>query len=117
MNGIEAAVGQALKSVEQWRTGCAGSIIIATAHRDAVARQFAAAGHKVAVIDASQNLSVSSDVIHFATMHRAKGLEFDDVVVIAPSAYLGDPRDTETRRKLIYVALTRAKRDAVLLKM
>ena len=50
-------------------------------------------------------------------MHRAKGLEFDRVIVIAPAAYFGDPRETETQRKLIYVALTRAKREALLLKM
>ena len=124
VSGIEAAVAQALKSVGQWRTegasDTAGSICViagSQAVRDGVARQFALAGHKVAVIDANQNLSAGSDVIHFATMHRAKGLEFDRVIVIAPAAYFGDPLETETQRKLIYVALTRAKREAVLLKM
>jgi superfamily I DNA/RNA helicase len=58
-----------------------------------------------------------SRCIHFATMHRAKGLEFDRVIVVAPAAYLGDPVDTEQKRKLIYVALTRAKRDALLVKV
>lgn len=123
VSGIEAAVAQALKSVGQWRAEGAsddvGSICIiasSQAVRDGVARQFSLAGHIVAVIDANQNLSVGSDVIHFVTMHRAKGLEFDQVIVIAPSAYLDDPRETETQRKLIYVALTRAKREAVLLK-
>lgn len=124
VGGIEAAVAQALKSVGQWRiegaSDDAGSICViasSQAVRDAVARQFVVAGLKTAVIDANQNLSVGSDVIHFATMHRAKGLEFDRVIVIAPAAYLGDPRETETQRKLIYVALTRAKREALLLKI
>ncbi len=124
VSGIEAAVAQALKSVGQWRAEVVsddgGSICIiasSQAVRDGVARQFGLAGHKVAVIDAIQNISVGSETIHFATMHRAKGLEFDRVIVITPSGYLGNPQETETQRKLIYVALTRAKREAVLLKM
>jgi hypothetical protein len=36
------------------------------------------------------------------------------VVVVAPSSYLGVPADTEGQRKLLYVALTRAKRGALL---
>jgi DNA helicase IV len=52
-----------------------------------------------------------------ATMHRAKGLEFDCVIVVTPKSYLGKPEETETQRKLLYVALTRAKRGALLLKM
>ena len=48
-------------------------------------------------------------------MHRAKGLEFDCVMVVAPKSYLGVAEETETQRKLLYVALTRAKRGAMLL--
>ena len=48
-------------------------------------------------------------------MHRAKGLEFDCVMVVAPKSYLGVPEEAETQRKLLYVALTRAKRGAMLL--
>jgi superfamily I DNA/RNA helicase len=50
-----------------------------------------------------------------ATMHSAKGLEFDRVIVVTPSGYLGVPTETEPTRKLICVALTRAKREALLL--
>lgn len=50
-----------------------------------------------------------------ATMHRAKGLEFDFVTVVAPSDYLGAPESTLNQRRLLYVALTRAKRGAQLL--
>jgi ATP-dependent exoDNAse (exonuclease V) alpha subunit len=42
-------------------------------------------------------------------------LEFDRVIVVAPKAYLGDPLETDSKRKLIYVALTRAKKEAALL--
>lgn len=53
-------------------------------------------------------------MVHLATMHRAKGLEFDCVVVIAPFSYLGPVEESEAKRKLLYVALTRAKRGALL---
>ncbi|MFD2379326.1 3'-5' exonuclease [Ottowia pentelensis] len=43
-------------------------------------------------ISAQNNHADARDAIHFATMHRAKGLEFENVIVIAPSSYLGMPR-------------------------
>ena len=52
---------------------------------------------------------------YLASMHRAKGLEFDEVIVIAPSEYLGDPLETDSKRKLIYVALTRTKKESALI--
>ena len=55
--------------------------------------------------------------MHFSTMHRAKGLEFDTVAVVAPDVFFGDPESTSDQRKLLYVALTRAKRSALLLRM
>jgi len=67
------------------------------------------------VIDENHNLSSSTEMVYFSTMHRAKGLEFDEVIVIGPSEYLGDPLETESKRKLIYVALTRAKKNAALI--
>ncbi|MDO8777988.1 MAG: AAA family ATPase [Burkholderiaceae bacterium] len=124
VDGVESAVTNALETVKRWRSqdedGHAGSIcIIANSKsvRDVLARQFGVAGYQTSVIDANQNLSAEGAAIHFATMHRAKGLEFDRVLVIAPSSFLAEPAETESQRKLIYVALTRAKREAVLLKL
>ena len=85
--------------------------------RDAMARQVGAAGFSTSVIDANQNLDADGKAIHFATMHRAKGLEFDCVLVVTPANYMGLPGETDEQRKLIYVALTRAKREAVLLRV
>ena len=123
VDGLEAAVAQALESVEGWqhlnadgRSGNTCIIANSQAVRDTIARQFLSRGYKTSVIDANQNLSTDAAAVHFATMHRAKGLEFDHVVVIAPSSFLGDFKETDSQRKLIYVALTRAKREAVLLK-
>lgn len=124
VDGLEAATTQALESVKGWQSlgadGHSGNTCIianSQAVRDAIARQFVSASYKTSVIDANQNLTDDAAAIHFATMHRAKGLEFDFVVVIAPSSFLGDPKETDSQRKLIYVALTRAKREAVLLKI
>ena len=109
--------------MKKWRNedddGYVGSTcVIANSQvvRDSLAKQFSSAGFATSVIDASQNLSADAKAVHFATMHRAKGLEFDRVIVIAPATYFGVPSDTEAQRKLIYVALTRAKRDALLIK-
>ena len=123
-SGMEAAITIALESTTKWHAedqdGYIRSVcVIASSHlvRDAFARQFGAVGHMTSVIDANKNLAADGGVIHFATMHRAKGLEFDRVIVVAPSSYFGLPSETDAQRKLIYVALTRAKRDAVLLKV
>lgn len=124
VGSVESAVTNALEAVKRWRghdaEGHADSTcIIANSKsvRDVLARQFEVAGYQASVIDANQNLAADGAAIHFATMHRAKGLEFDRVIVIAPSSFFSEPKETESQRKLIYVALTRAKREALLLKI
>ena len=64
----------------------------------------------------SSNHADASGTVHFSTMHRAKGLEFDIVIVVAPESFFGDPDMTSSQRKLLYVALTRAKRLALLIR-
>ena len=119
---VETAIAKTLETVKRWQGQDAGAhpgstcvITNTQAVRDLVARQFVGAGYKTSVIDANQNLSGDAAAIHFATMHRAKGLEFDHVVVVAPSNYLADVAETEGQRKLIYVAITRAKKEATLI--
>ena len=121
---METAIASTLECVRKWRAededGHARSICVIVSSktvRDAMARQVAVAGFSTSVIDANQNLDGDGKAIHFATMHRAKGLEFDCVLVVTPASYMGLPEDTEAQRKLIYVALTRAKREAVMLKV
>jgi superfamily I DNA/RNA helicase len=124
VNGMEQAIELAIASVKKWREADAGGQINSTcviassqAVRDSLAKQFTVAGFAISVIDANQNAPADVNAISFATMHRAKGLEFDRVIVVTPSSYLGSPQDTESQRKLIYVALTRAKREAILVKI
>jgi hypothetical protein len=49
-----------------------------------------------------------SDAVRVATMHRAKGLEFDEVVLFLPTDW-GSKR-VDNSQRLLYVATTRAKR-------
>lgn len=123
-DGLEAAAkiaGDYIKSLRAASDGDALPSICVIAsnekNREAMFRQLQAAGLAGVTITAQSNHSDSHDVVHFATMHRAKGLEFDAVVVVAPIGYLGVPEDTQNQRKLIYVALTRAKRAAMLIKL
>jgi hypothetical protein len=53
-----------------------------------------------------------SKVARIATMHRAKGLEFDDVVLVLPKHWVEDGFEPSTNKRLQYVAITRAKRFA-----
>ena len=124
VDSVENAIKCAIEAVKGWQTqGVEGPIkstcVIASTKsmREALAKQFVHAGFKTSVIDANQNIASDAASIHFATMHRAKGLEFDRVVVIAPRSFFGDPNETGGERKLIYVALTRAKQGALLLKI
>jgi superfamily I DNA/RNA helicase len=53
-----------------------------------------------------------SKSIRIATMHRAKGLDFDEVVLLIPKNEKNFDLSIDTNKRLKYVALTRAKRIA-----
>jgi hypothetical protein len=44
-----------------------------------------------------------------STIHRAKGLEFERVLVLPPSPVRTDPTETAEETRILYVALTRAR--------
>ena len=122
VEGIEAAATHAIEFVRQWSAAQVDGVplsfcVIASSEksRDAIAGLIQAAGLRCVAITAQSNHADARDVVHLATMHRAKGLEFDCVMVVAPKSYLGVAEETETQRKLLYVALTRAKRGAMML--
>lgn len=123
-NGLEDAAAQVIGFLREVRQGIGDGeaptvCVIASSekNREALAKQVQGAGFSCVTITAQGNHSDSRGVVHFATMHRAKGLEFDFVVVVAPIAFFGEPEATQNQRRLMYVALTRAKRGAMLLKL
>jgi hypothetical protein len=122
--GLEAAAAQAIGFIRALRAEAADGqtptiCVIASSEktREAMAKQLLAAGLAGVTITAQSNHGDARDTVHFATMHRAKGLEFDAVVVVAPQSYFGDLEQTVNQRKLMYVALTRAKRAAMLIRV
>jgi hypothetical protein len=124
VEGLEACAQKATEFIKGWQAtrqdGSSPSFcVIASSekNREAMSSQLQAAGLSCVTISAQSNHADSRDVVHLATMHRAKGLEFDVVIVVAPSDYFGPPEETLTPRKLLYVALTRAKVGALLLKL
>jgi len=122
VDGLEAAAAAAIDFVKQWRAENGAHIsfcVVGNSEkvRDGLAQQFQAAGLACVTITAQSNHAGAQEIVHVATMHRAKGLEFDCVVVVTPASYLGSPEDTEGLRKLLYVALTRAKRGALMVQM
>jgi superfamily I DNA/RNA helicase len=122
--GLEAAAARAIHFIEDiTEEQCEGptpSICVITSgekNRDAMSAQLQSAGLSCVTISSQSNHGERDDVIHLATMHRAKGLEFDAVVVVAPLSFFGDLEVTQDQRKLLYVALTRAKRAAMLIRL
>ncbi len=87
-------------------------IVPSKKQRDQIGDFLGRKGKRTRTIDENQNAGAAHDFIHLATMHRAKGLEFDRVLVVAPKAYLGDPKKTDQQRKLLYVALSRARKES-----
>ncbi len=70
------------------------------------------AGMDATIIGAKERDRADSKAARVATMHRAKGLEFDEVVLIVPKLKVSEDATVSDQRKLHYVAITRAKRKA-----
>jgi len=68
------------------------------------------AGYAVESIEADSRVRAEANGLLFATMHRAKGLEFQNVIVTSTAVGQGDRN--KWAPQLIYMALTRAKQRA-----
>jgi superfamily I DNA/RNA helicase len=83
------------------------------ASRDQLMAALRAAGYAVDSIEADTRVRAEANCLLFATMHRAKGLEFQNVIVTSTTVRQGDRESVAPQ--LFYVALTRAKQRAALL--
>jgi len=128
VDSLEEAIANAVETVKAWKFAEAANgaddsrvartcavLVHSAGARDATEKGLRAQGLKTAVIDKDQSGEVAPQVIRCATLHRAKGLEFDHVVVIGRNEALGDVEETAHERMLLYVALTRAKWQAALI--
>jgi len=102
-DGIRAFIEQCL---EDNRDSKVGVMAPTTKLRDQLAKQIREAGYKVATVNHRERLSRKDAQIFAMTLHRAKGLEFDAVVIVVNREL------DENLRKLVYVGITRAKRAA-----
>jgi len=127
-DSLDEAIAKAVDTVKTWElaestnevgddraTRTCAVLVRSAGARDAIEQRLRAQGMKTVVIDKDQSGDPAPPVIRLATLHRAKGLEFDHVVVVGRQAALGDLEETAQERMLLYVALTRAKWQAALI--
>jgi superfamily I DNA/RNA helicase len=76
-----------------------------------------AAGIASTLIGPNERDRAESSAARVATMHRAKGLEFDEVVLIAKPGRTPGSTQQFDKQRLEYVALTRAKRNATVIRL
>ena len=69
------------------------------------------------VIKHDQPDESKQDILRLSTMHRSKGLEFDQVSVIIDGSLPLDANEEDNTPNLIYVSLTRARRRAALIEI
>lgn len=82
-----------------------------------VLKALKSAGISSTLIGPSERDRAESSAARVATMHRAKGLEFDEVVLIAKPVHSPVTTRQFDRQRLEYVALTRAKRNATVIRL
>jgi hypothetical protein len=117
---LEAAMVRALGMVSGWAAdgrSLTTTCVVAPTRtiRDNAEKTFRGKGMATHVVEANKKDTSDASTVRFSTMHRAKGLEFDQVLVLAPDRFLGPPAETADERRLLYVAMTRAKRAAALI--
>jgi hypothetical protein len=118
---IEEAEACLLNHLDDWRgtdsEQARATCVIAPTRsiRDHLKAVCEAKGWKSGLIEANDTSAASLDTVWFSTMHRAKGLEFDQVIALTNLQTNLPAEETADKRRLLYVALTRAKRRAGLI--
>jgi ATP-dependent exoDNAse (exonuclease V) beta subunit len=103
------------QAVEQGRHAC---VIVPTRQvAGSVLNSLKSAGLTAKEIRPEEGDEHDSNHIRVATMHRAKGLEFDEVILLDISGVTPGGATADDVLRLHYVALTRAKKLATLIRV
>ena len=109
VHGLEGAFTAVSRFLGQWREQGAEPCeltfcVVASSEksRDALALQLRQSGVRTVAITAQSNHTDERGVVYLSTMHRAKGLEFDCVAVVAPAVYVDEMAQGSNRRQLLY---------------
>ncbi len=115
---LEDALGCVLQLVRDSITdGRSVCVIVPTKHdANAVLSNLKAGKTSATIIGPDVRDQAESKSVRIATMHRAKGLEFDEVVLLIPSKLIGLKTTADNFQRLKYVALTRAKKLATVVR-
>lgn len=116
---LEDAFAKAIEIVKVALVAGRSLCVMVSTKREAqeVLKALKEAGIASTLIGPNERDRAESSAARVATMHRAKGLEFDEVVLIAkPGLTPGSARQFDKQR-LEYVALTRAKRNATVIRI
>lgn len=99
-------------SIDEGRSVC---VIVPTKHdANAVYSSLKTTKTSARIIGPDERDQPDSKSVRIATMHRAKGLEFDEVVLLMPRNSNNLKSSADNIKRLKYVALTRAKKMATI---
>jgi hypothetical protein len=92
-------------------------VIVPTKHdANAVYDILKSAKISATILGPDERDQANSTSARIATMHRAKGLEFDEVVLLIPRDESGIKSSSDNIQRLKYVAITRAKKFATIIR-
>jgi superfamily I DNA/RNA helicase len=101
-------------SLAEGRSVC---VIVPTKHdANAVNSSLKAGEISATILGPDERDQPDSKSVRIATMHRAKGLEFDEVVLLIPRNWSVANSSADNIQRLKYVAMTRAKRVATIVR-
>jgi superfamily I DNA/RNA helicase len=93
-------------------------VMVPTKHEaQEILKTLKGAGISSTLIGPNERDRAESSAARVATMHRAKGLEFDEVVLIGKPGRTPGSTQQFDKQRLEYVALTRAKRNATVIRL
>jgi hypothetical protein len=112
---LQRVVALARESIIHERTAC---VMVPTKREvESVADTLKRAKVPTSIIGPNEADEPDSKSIRIATMHRAKGLEFDEVVLMLAPGFNSQSPGASDQRCLTYVALTRAKKMATIIRI